>query len=140
MKAPKARILFQLYIAVEDSVIGVVLMQVTNGKENIITYLSQCLINVETRYLFIEKLCSKLRHYLLSSTCIVACQADIIKHMLQQLILSETIRKWAYALIEYDLAYEPLKSMKGQVVTDFIVGHSIDKNKNELVNLVSIHL
>jgi hypothetical protein len=60
--------------------------------------------------------------------------------MLQQSILSETIRKWAYALIEYDLAYEPLKSMKGQVVTDFIVGHSIDQNKNELVNLVSIHL
>jgi ribonuclease HI len=29
--------------------------------------------------------------------------------------------------------------MKGQVVTDFIVGHSIDQNKNELCNLVSIH-
>jgi hypothetical protein len=43
--------------------------------------------------------CSKLRHYLLSSTCIVACQADVIKHMLLQLILSRRIGKWAYALI-----------------------------------------
>jgi ribonuclease HI len=45
---------------------------------------------------------------------------------------------WAYALIEYDLAYEPLKSMKDQVVADFIVGHSIDQNSNESCNLVSI--
>jgi hypothetical protein len=40
-------------------------------------------------------------------------------------------------LIEYDLAYEPLKSMKGQVVVDFIVGQSIDQNKDELFDLVS---
>jgi hypothetical protein len=83
--------------------------------------------------------CSKLRHYLLSSTCIVACETDVIKHMLQQLILSGRIRKWAEALIEYDLADELLKSMKGQVVADFIVGHSIDQNIDESCNLVSIH-
>jgi hypothetical protein len=43
-------------------------------------------------------------------------------------------------LIEYDLAYEPLKSMKGQVVADFIIEHSIDQNDDESCNLVSIHL
>jgi hypothetical protein len=58
--------------------------------------------------------------------------------MLQQPILSGRIRKWASALIEYNLAYEPLKSMKGQVVADFIVEHSIDQNSNESCNLVSI--
>jgi hypothetical protein len=42
-------------------------------------------------------------------------------------------------LIEYDLAYEPLKSMKGQVVADFIIGHSIDQNNDESCNLVSIY-
>jgi hypothetical protein len=50
--------------------------------------------------------------------------------MLQQPILCGRIRKWAYALIEYDLAYEPLKSMKWQVVANFIVGHSIDQNND----------
>jgi hypothetical protein len=147
MKAPMVGIPFRLYIAAEDAVIGVVLMQVTEGKEHIITYLSWRLIDAETRYSFIEKLClslfyacSKLRHYLLASTCVVACQADVIKHMLQQLILSGRIGKWAYALIEYNLAYEPLKSMKGQVIADFIVGHSIDQNSDESCNLVSIHL
>jgi hypothetical protein len=44
-----------------------------------------------------------------------------------------------YALIEYNLAYEPLKSMKGQVVPDFFIGHSIDQNSDESYNLVSIH-
>jgi hypothetical protein len=59
--------------------------------------------------------------------------------MLHQPILSQRIRKWAYPLIEYDLAYEPSKSMKGQVVADFIVGYSIDQNNDESCNLVLIH-
>jgi hypothetical protein len=42
-------------------------------------------------------------------------------------------------LIEYELAYEPLKYMKGQVVADFIVEHSIYQNSDESCNLVSIH-
>jgi hypothetical protein len=60
--------------------------------------------------------------------------------MLQQPILSGKIRKWDYALTEYDLAYKPLKSMKGHVVADIIAGHSIDQNKNVSFSLVSIHL
>jgi hypothetical protein len=146
MKAPLTGTLFRIYIAVEDAVIGAVLTQVMEGKEHTMAYLSRCLINAETRYSFIEKLClslfytcSKLQYYLLSSTCIVACQADVIKHMLHQPILSERIRKWAYVLIEYDLAYEPLKSIKGQVVADFIVEHSIDQNSDESYNFMSIH-
>ena len=82
-------------MAVEDKVIVAVLTQETEDKENIITYISRRLIDVETRYTFTKKLClslyyacTKLRHYLLSSTCMVVCQTDVLKHMLQKSILS----------------------------------------------------
>ena len=120
-------------MAAEDKVIGAVLTQETEGKEYIITYLSRRPIDAKTRYTFIEKLClslyyacTKLRHYLLSSACIVVCQTDVIKHMLQKPILSGRIGKWAYTLVEYDLACEPLKSMEGQIVADFIIDHLIN--------------
>jgi hypothetical protein len=78
------------------------------------------LLDAETQYVFMEKLClslyyacSKFRHYIISSSCIVACQCDVIKHMLLKPILSGRIGKWAYALVEYDLAYKLLRSMKG---------------------------
>ena len=122
LKVPKRDIPFRLYVPAEDKIICAVLTQETEGKEYIITYLSRRLIDAETGYTFIEKLClslyyacTKLRYHLLSSICIVTCQADIIKHMLQKPILSGRIGKWAYALIEYDLACEPLKYMKCQI-------------------------
>ena len=91
LKAPRRGVPFKLYIAAEEKVIGAVLTQETEGKEYILTYISRRLIDAETRYTFIEKLClslyhacTKLRHYLLSSSCIVACQTDVIRHMLQK--------------------------------------------------------
>jgi hypothetical protein len=94
---------------------------------------SRCLLDAETWYVFVEKLClslyyacSKFSHYILSSSCIVACQYDVINNMLLKSILGGRIGKWAYALVEYDLAYESLRSMKGQVVAVFIVDHVVD--------------
>ena len=74
---------------------------------------------------------------MLSSTCIVTYQTDVIMHMLQKPILSGRIGKWAYALVEYDLAYESLKSMNGQIVADFIVEHRISDEHNLEVGYVS---
>jgi hypothetical protein len=122
-----------MYIAVQERVIGTVPLQEEDDKEFSVAYVSQRLLDVETRYVFMKKLClslyyacSKFRHYILSSSCIVACQYDVIKHILLKPILSGSIGKWAYTLVEYDLAYEPLRSMKGQVVADFIVYHAVD--------------
>ena len=51
--------------------------------------------------------------------------------MLQKPILSGRIGKWAYALVEYDLACESLKSVRGQIVVNFIVEHRIN-DKHDL--------
>jgi hypothetical protein len=53
--------------------------------------------------------------------------------MMQKPILSGRLGKWAYSLVEYDLSYELLKAVKGQVAADFIVNHNIDVNDECLV-------
>jgi hypothetical protein len=77
LRAHKSGEPFRLYIAAQEDVIGVVLTQELEAKEHIITYVSRRLLDTETRYSFIEKFCfslyyacTKLRHYLLDSTCI----------------------------------------------------------------------
>jgi hypothetical protein len=132
LRAPKAGNLFKMYIATQEQVIRAILLQEEDGKEFPVAYVSRPLPDAKARYIFMEKLClslyyacTKLGDYILSCSCIVACQYDVIKHMLLKSILSGRIGKWAYALVEFDLAYEPLRSMKGQVVTDFILNHAI---------------
>jgi hypothetical protein len=126
-------------------VIGAVLLQEEDGNEFPVAYVSRHLLDAETRYVFMEQLClslyyacSKFRHYINSSSCIVACQYDVIKHRLLKPILSGRIGKWAYALVEYDLAYELLRLLKGQVVADFIVDHAVDVDHS--VNFVQLKL
>ena len=58
-------------------------------------------------------------------------------NMLQKPILSGRIRKWAYALVEYDLAYESLRAIKGQIVANFIVEHRINDEHNLEVGYVT---
>ena len=50
---------------------------------------------------------------------------DIINNLLLKPILHSRVGKWALTLIEYSLTYQPLKSVKGQIVADFIVDHSV---------------
>jgi hypothetical protein len=120
MKSPKSGSPFRLYITSEYKVIRVVLTQESEGKEYAITYLSRRLVDAEKdtpllrNYVYVLfYACTRLRYYLLSSSCIVLYQTDVIKHMLQNPIMNGRIGKWAYALIEYELAYESLTSMKG---------------------------
>jgi hypothetical protein len=143
LQGPKAGNPLKMYIAAQERVIGVVPIQEEDDKEFSVAYVCQHLLDTETRYVFIKKLClflyyacSMFRHYILSSSHIVACQYDVIKHVLLKPILSGRISKWAYALVEYDLAYEPLRSMKGQVVADFIFDHAV--NVENSVGLVQL--
>jgi hypothetical protein len=84
-----------MYITAQEWVIGAVLLQEEDGKEFLVAYVSRRLLDAETRYVFVEKLClslyyacSKFRRYILSSSCVVACQYDVIKNMLLKPILS----------------------------------------------------
>jgi ribonuclease HI len=55
--------------------------------------------------------------------------------MLHRPILRGKLGKWAYALIEYDLVFESLKTVKGQVVVDFIIEHRVDIEHDDSLSL-----
>jgi hypothetical protein len=123
---------FRLYIAAQYKVVGAVFTQEESDQEFTIAYLSRQFLDVETRYMFIEKLClslyyacSKFCHYILSSYCVITCQHDVVKYMMKRPILSGRVGKWAYSLVEYDLMYESLRVVKGQVLVDFIIDHGV---------------
>jgi hypothetical protein len=50
------------------------------------------------------------------------------------------MEKWAYALIEYELTYEQLRAVKGQIVADFIIDHIIEIDDVSLVAVSSWQL
>ena len=111
---------FKLYVSADYQTIGSALMQKFEEKERVVFYLSRKLLDSETRYSPIEKLClclyfscTKLRHYLLSAECTVVSKADVIKHMLSTPILNGRMGKWILALLEFDLRYESAKAVKG---------------------------
>jgi hypothetical protein len=100
---------------------------VHDGKERVVFYLSRRILDVETRYPDIEKLClclfftcTKLCHILLSAEMIVICKSDVIKHMLSAPVLKGRLRKWMFALSEFDIRYQPAKAVKGQALADLI--------------------
>ena len=85
------------------------------------------MLDVETRYPEIEKLClclyftcTKLRHILLSAETIVICKSDVIKHMLSAPVLKGRLGKWMFALSEFDIRYQPAKAVKGQALADLV--------------------
>jgi hypothetical protein len=117
---------FMLYVVADTQTIGSALIQEFEGKEWIVAYLSRKLLDPETRYSAVEKLClcvyyscTKFRHYLLNAECIVYSKFDVIKHMLSMPILNGRIGKWILALSEF----ESTKAVKGQIIADFITEH-----------------
>jgi ribonuclease HI len=107
--------------------IASVVIQVHDDKERVAFYLSRRMLDAETRYPDIEKLClclfftcTKLRHILLSVEIIVICKSDVIKHMLSAPVLKGRLGKWIFALSEFDIRYQPAKAVKGQALLDLI--------------------
>jgi hypothetical protein len=118
---------FYIYLSVGDTFIALVVVQVYDSKEKVVFYLSRRMLDMETRYHKMEKLClclfftfTKLRHILLFSKIIVICKSDIIKHMLSAPVLKGRLRKWMFALSEFDIWHQPAKAVKGQALADLI--------------------
>jgi hypothetical protein len=98
-----------------------------DNKERVVFYLSRRMLDAETRYTDMEKLClclfftcTKLRHILLSAEIIIICKSNVIKHILSAPVLKDQLGKWMFALSEFDIRYQPAKAVKGQALADLI--------------------
>jgi hypothetical protein len=118
---------FYVYLSVGDTSIASVVIQVHDGKERVVFYLSRRMLDAKTRYPDIEKLylclfftCTKLRHILLSAETIVICKSDVIKHMLSAPVSKGRLGKWMFSLSEFDIWYQPARAVKGQALADLI--------------------
>jgi hypothetical protein len=74
LQAPRAGEPFRMYITAQERVIGAVLLQERDAKEIPVAHVSRWLLDAETWYISVEKLCislyyacSKFRHYIFSS-------------------------------------------------------------------------
>ena len=77
---------FKLYLSADERAIGSALIQEFEKKERAIYFVSRRLLDAETRYSPVERLClclyffyTKLRHYLLSAECVVVSKDDVDK-------------------------------------------------------------
>jgi hypothetical protein len=118
---------FYIYLSVGDTSIASVVVQLYDGKERVVFYLNRRMLDAETRYPDMEKLClclfftcTKLRHILLSAEVIIICKSDVIKHMLSVPVLKGRLGKWMFALSEFDIRYQPAKAVKGQALADLM--------------------
>jgi len=116
-----------VYLSVGDTYVALVLIQKHDGQERVVFYLSRRMLDAETRYPEIKKLClclfftcTKLRHILFSAETIVICKSDVIKHMLSAPVLKGWLGKWMFALSEFDIRYQPAKAVKGQALADLV--------------------
>src|SRR6185312_15758964 len=112
-----------VYISVGDASIASVLVQKHDDQERVVFYLSRRMLDVETRYPEIEKLClylfftcSKLRHIFLSAETIVICKSDVIKHMLSAPIPKGRLGIFFFFQAEDGIRYQPAKAVKGQAL------------------------
>jgi hypothetical protein len=103
---------FHVYLLVGDTSIASVIVQLHDGKERVVFYLSRRMLDAETRYPEIEKLClclfftcTKLCHILLSAETIIIYKSDVMKHMLSAPVLKGRLGKWMFALSKFDIRY-----------------------------------
>jgi len=83
---------YTLYLAAADTTIGMVLVQTDDDDiEHVIYYLSRNLLDMETRYAYVEKLalavvCAVQRfcHYILLRTTTVVCDCNPMTYILSQ--------------------------------------------------------
>ena len=119
MSSPVADEVLFAYIAVAFYAISFVLIQVDNGIQRLVYYVSKSLNEAEVRYLPLEKAIlavvhatRKLPHYFQAHTVVVLTQLPL-KSILRSVDYTGRVAKWGMILGAFDIKYMPRTSIKG---------------------------
>lgn len=112
-----------LYIEAQERYAGDLLAQKNSeGKENALYYLSRTMTPNELNYSPIKKLClalvfsiQKMKHYFQAHVVRLLYRANPIKFVMSKLVLSDRLAIWYLQFKQFEIAYIPQKSVKGQV-------------------------
>lgn len=119
---------YTLYLAAIDTTIDMVLVQDDDdGTEHVIYYLSRNLLDIETRYAYVEKLAlavvcvvQRFFHYILLRTMMVISDCNPMTYILSRQLLGGKYSKWIVILQEFDLEFTTAKSKKSLIFTEFL--------------------
>jgi len=110
-----------LYVSATEHAFEVMLAKKEeDGKERVVYFISWTLIEYETRYTPIEKLCQcivfsteRLRHYMINNITHVLTQVDPLRYLMSKSCLNGRSPKWIMLLQYFDLKFVKQKSVKG---------------------------
>ena len=126
MSSPKPNEILFAYIGIAPFAVSLVLIQVDNGIQRPVYYVSKSLHETEVRYLPLEKAIlavvlgtRKLLHYFQAHTVVVLTQL-LLKTILRSADYTGRIAKWGTILGALDIKYMPRTSIKGQVLADLV--------------------
>ena len=152
MSSPEPDEVLFAYIAVALCAVSLVLIQVHNGVQRPMYYVSKSLHEAEVRYLPLEKAIlavvlgtRKLPHYFQAYTVVVLTQLPL-KTILRSANYTGRIAKWGTILGAFNIKYMPRTSVKGQFLADLVAEFTelevdelmANRNKDEkLVDTIS---
>ncbi|GAU32292.1 hypothetical protein TSUD_63090 [Trifolium subterraneum] len=115
-----------LYLAVASEAISAVLIKETEQGQKPVYFVSRALQGPKLRSLQIEKIAlavimaaRKLRYYFLAHSIVIRTDQPV-KQLLARLDMVGRMLKWSLELAEFDISFESRKTLKAQVLADFV--------------------
>ena len=132
-----------MYLSVSEHAVSAMLLK-DQGVQQPIYYVSKTLVDVETRYLPLEKFVlalvhatRKLSHYFQAHTVYVLTEYPL-QLLLKRSNFTGRVAKWGTQLGSFDVRYRPRSSVKGQVLVDFVAEFSL-RSEVEVVCHMEVH-
>lgn len=121
-----------LYLVVSKNGEITALVKEQDGAQHLVYYLIKSLLDVEARYLHLEKIIlsfvcasAKLCHYFETHPIYVKINYPI-KNVIRKLEMSGRMAKWYAQLSTYDLTYEAKFTIKSQTLKNFMADFNPD--------------